>query len=84
MVQNQRQKSDISNTKLNLLCFQNGIKSYQVEEGTQSLFIQVEPHENLAAFYGGKGRERQIWSIDLRDVSSIISVHVCLSQIFLL
>lgn len=67
--------------KLDLLCFQHGIQSHNNEKDTQSLFIEVGRDKRLMAFYGEKQKEVIIWDIDIGDINSIKTVHVCYYRI---
>lgn len=44
----------------------------------QSLFVEAVPGKRLTVFCGEKQEESKIWDIDLEDIRSIKSVHVCL------
>lgn len=81
MSQQQRQKSGSSTTKLDLLCFQCGTESCDVEEGIQSLFVEIVQGRRISVFYGEKQKEESIWDM---GIDSIVTVNVCLSQTSLL
>lgn len=72
--------STLFKMKFNLLCFQHGIDSYNAEEDSCSLFIQLSPDRVLATFYGETGKEKKVWGIDLTDVGAVAQVLVCLSS----
>lgn len=81
MSQQQRQKSGSSTTKFNILCFQCGTESCNVEGGIQSLFVEIVPGRSISVLYGEKQKEKSIWEM---GIDSIVTVNVCLSQISLL